>query len=346
MRRRAQDNAVHARRQDRLGDQDQRDHDGRDRRDLVHQAHGRGIPVVLANGRISASSFPYYRCARPVLARVLRQYSLLMMQSGEDARRITAIGAPSEKMIVTGNIKFDKVLVEKTADSKGGSSLEAAFLKDCSGFPLIVAGSTHPGEEQILLDVLRRVRRIPELANARLLLAPRHPERFNEAAELVSHNGFSIRRRTDTAGGRGPADILLLDTLGELAEAYRFATVAFVGGTLIPRGGHSIMEPALYAKAIVTGPSMENFRGIVEEFRRQHGIRQISTGPEDRDLQVEELSQLFIELLQNAHTRDTLGKNALSILENNRGAAQLTADRIALIFEGSGKSREPNKQAV
>lgn len=318
---------------------------------LVHQAQRRNIPVILANGRISASSFPYYRLARPVLSRVFCQYKGLMMQSKEDADRIAAIGAPQEKILVTGNIKFDKNLFEKIEDGKDRQHLESGFLEEGAGTPLIVAGSTHAGEEQILMEALRRVRQIPALSGTRLLLAPRHPERFGEVAELIVRNRFSLRRRTEAAANPGPADILLLNTLGELAAAYRFATVAFVGGSLVRRGGHSIMEPALYSKAIVTGPFMENFRTVIEEFRRSNGIRQISTGPEAHDSQVEELAQTFAELLGDPQECETLGKNAFSILEKNRGATQVTADQIAAIFErmqtlGKGMAAPYNPESV
>ncbi len=302
---------------------------------LIHQAHLRKIPIVLANGRISASSFPYYRLARPVLSRVLWQYGLLLMQSDEDARRITAIGAPREKVSVSGNIKFDKNQVEKTVAGK--KDLDAVFLSGLEGAPLIVAGSTHPGEEQILLESFRRIRLMPEFSQTRLLLAPRHPERFSEVADLLMNSGFSLQRRTDSKAPSSPADILLLDTLGELAEAYRYATIAFVGGSLIRRGGHSIMEPALYSKAIVTGPSMENFRAIIEEFRKHDGIRQIAAGQEARDLQVEQLVREMANLLRDANLRERLGKNAFSILEKNRGATQITADRIATYFQEAQK---------
>jgi 3-deoxy-D-manno-octulosonic-acid transferase len=286
----------------------------------------------MANGRISASSFPYYRCARPVLARVLRKYRLLMMQSDEDAQRVVAIGAPPDKILVTGNIKFDRSLVE-SANKAGESDLGSGFCQERPGDPLIVAGSTHPGEEQILLDVLGRIQQIPGLNTARLLIAPRHPERFEEVAGLVMKNGFSLRKRTDSSRTGADAEVFLLDTLGELAEVYRFATVAFVGGTLIRRGGHSILEPALHSKAIVIGPSMENFREIVREFLKQGGIRQIHAGPENRNLQVEQLTQAFANLLQDTQERNTMGEKAFSILEKNRGAAHRTTEQIAAAFE-------------
>ena len=296
---------------------------------LIHQAHLRGIPVVLANGRISAASFRYYRHARPVLRRVLRHYRMLLMASGEDAQRIIAMGAPPEKILVTGNIKFDKNLFEN--NDKDAPALESGLGLGREDAPLIVAGSTHSGEEQILLEVLRRVRRIPELNRTRLLLAPRHPERFDEAAEIIAQNGFKVRRRTESSDS-DDSEVLLLDSLGELAAAYRFATIAFVGGTLIRRGGHSIMEPAAHSKAIVIGPSVENFRGIVEEFLRQGGVRQISAEQEDRNLQVEQLTDVFVKLLRNSQEREALGQTAFSILEKNRGATRLAAEQIAATF--------------
>ena len=307
---------------------------------ILHQAHLRGIPVVLANGRISAKSFRYYRWARPVLSRVFRDYSLLMMQSEEDALRIRKMGAPVEKILVTGNIKFDRDLVR----GNSGDSLERS-LSECFGLgdgspPLIVAGSTHPGEERILFEVLRRIRGLPGTKGTRLLLAPRHPERFDAAARLAEQSGFKVRRRTGGAGPAEEAEVLLLDTVGELAAAYRFATVVFVGGTLIRRGGHSIMEPAVYSKPIVTGPFMENFLHILNEFRSRNGIIQISAGEENADLQIQQLMEVFLRLLHNSKERETLGAAAFFILEKNRGAAQRAGEKIAAIFEDAQR-REP-----
>ena len=168
----------------------------------LNQARRRGIPVILANGRISASSFRYYRLARPVLRRVFQNYRALMMQSDEDAARIAQMGAPAAKIAVTGNIKIDRELVDGNSDEALFRSLDEAFGFSELNAPLIVAGSTHAGEEQILLDVLRRIRRISGLEQTRLLLAPRHPERFDAVARLAEQSGFRIRRRTDGATER------------------------------------------------------------------------------------------------------------------------------------------------
>jgi 3-deoxy-D-manno-octulosonic-acid transferase len=298
----------------------------------VHQAWRRGIPVVLANGRISAQSFRYYRLARPVLRRVFRNYRALLMQSQEDAARIAQMGAAADKISVTGNIKIDRNLIHETIDASRLRSLEEAFGLDGSADPLIVAGSTHAGEEQTLLEVLRRIRNEPGLEKTRLLLAPRHPERFDAVAQLAEQSGFAIQRRTMSSTNRDAA-VLILDTLGELATVYRFATVAFVGGTLVRHGGHSILEPALYSKAIVAGPSMENFRHIVEEFRAHGGIRQIDAGEGNRSLQTQQLLDVFLRLLQNAKEREELGKAALSLLDKSRGATERTRRILAAVFE-------------
>jgi 3-deoxy-D-manno-octulosonic-acid transferase len=223
--------------------------------------------------------------------------------------------------------------VEEESVDAVARNLGKEFGLEETAAPLIVAGSTHQGEEQMLLQVLQQIRCVPELQHTRLLLAPRHPERFDAVAQLIARSGFEVRRRSDGAGPRPEAPVLLLDSLGELAAAYRFATVAFVGGTLVRRGGHSIMEPAIHAKAIVIGPSMDNFRQISEEFLAHNGIRQISAEEESRGLQIQQLLDVFRQLLQNEDDRNALGAAALSILERNRGAARRTGEMIISLLE-------------
>ena len=300
---------------------------------LLHQAYRNGIPVVLANGRISAQSFRYYRWFRPILRRVFPNYVTLMMQSEEDAARIKQIGAPREKTVVAGNIKFDRDLISKESIETLKQDLEINFGVDGKGAPLIVAGSTHRGEERVLLDVLQQIRCTPGLENTRMLLAPRHPERFEEVAELAAGKGFTVRRRTQGGPAEGNAPLLLLDTLGELAEVYRFATIVFIGGTLIRRGGHSILEPAAFSKAIVVGPSMENFQAVCNEFLANRGVQQITAAEDNPELQARQLLEVFQRLLQNARERDGLGSAAFSILERNRGAARRAGDIISGILE-------------
>ena len=309
---------------------------------LLRQARSRGIPVALANGRISPDSFRYYRLARPALRRIFKNYAALMMQSEQDARRIEALGAPPEIISTPGNMKFDRGFLQFSQISQKDSreelrrDLAENFLGDINahGAPLIVAGSTHPGEECVLLDVLRELRRAPGLEKTRLCLAPRHPERFDEAAAVAAAAGFAVRRRAQTEEENKSAPVLLLDTLGELAEIYHFADIVFVGGTLIRHGGHSILEPAAFSKAIVVGPSMENFRAIRDEFIARGALRQITADSEDRSSQKEQLLEIFQELLQNAQARESLGRAALAVIETNRGAADKIADNLLRICNG------------
>ena len=307
---------------------------------MTHEANRRGIPIAMANGRVSANSFRFYRWARPILRRVFRNYAVLMMKSEEDAARVLYMGAETGKVFVTGNIKYDKDLVEKDVSETTARSLERQLALGTPGSNLIVAGSTHPGEEQILLDVLRRIRGTPGLEQTRLLLAPRHPERFEAVAGLAAGAGFRVKRRSDNTNSAGAADVILLDTLGELATAYRFATIAFVGGTLIPHGGQSILEPALYARPIVIGPSMENFTQIIDDFRARAAVAQIrSTGP-DKEAQSAELTDVFLRLLKDEAARAALGRAAQSVLEGSKGATRTTVEKIAVVYKQAWKRKE------
>jgi 3-deoxy-D-manno-octulosonic-acid transferase len=303
---------------------------------VLRQSRIRKIPVVLANGRISGTSSRHYRLARPLLKHVFQNYAILMMQSEEDAARIIAIGAPRDKVVVAGNIKFDRDSIQKKGPEETRRGLETDFGLGALGAPLIVAGSTHPGEEEVLLGVLQSIRETNEFKETRLLLAPRHPERFEEVAALAARSGFRVKRRTGGSGQKPDAEVFLLDTLGELSASYRFATIAFVGGTLVKHGGHSILEPALHAKPIVIGPSMHNFRSIAEEFRSRGALKQIAAGPENPMMQKKQLREIFLELLRSPQERERSGRMAFSILESNRGATRRISDNLAWILEDQG----------
>ena len=301
---------------------------------VLHEAKKRGIPVVMVNGRISAESFTYYRWVQPLMGPVFGNYKLLLMKAREDANRLQRMGAPPSKLLVSGSIKYDRNLAaEKEVAAKQAGALDAALALTTADAPLIVAGSTHDDEEATLLEVLRRLRQRPGLEATRLLLVPRHPERFSAVATLAQSAGFRTKRRTDPAPGDPTADVLILDTLGELGTAYGFATVAFVGGTLIPHGGQSIMEPALYARPIVAGPSMLNFPQIIDDFIERGGIVQIEADETDKEAQKTQLTEAFARLLLDADTRDAMGRAAFSVFEGSQGATQFTIDHIAAIFE-------------
>ena len=300
---------------------------------VIHEAKKRGIPVVMVNGRISAESFTYYRWVQPLMGPVFGNYTLLLMKAREDADRLQRMGAPPSKLKVSGNIKYDRSLVEKEVTKAQAAALDAALALTATDAPLIVAGSTHDDEEATLLEVLRRLRQMPGLEATRLLLVPRHPERFAAVALLAERSGFTVKRRSAPAPGDPSAEVLVLDTLGELSTAYSFATVAFVGGTLIPHGGQSIMEPALYARPIVAGPSMLNFPQIIDDFIERGAIAQIAADETDKEAQKTQLTDAFAKLLLDPAARDAMGRAALSVFEGSQGATQFTVDHIAAIFE-------------
>lgn len=305
---------------------------------LLRQAHRRGVPIIMANGRISPRSSRLYRFVRPMLRKVFSNYTALLMKSEDDARRIRMIGAPADKIVVTGNIKYDKEVVEQGEREQVVRSLGKALGLSSANDRLIVAGSTHEGEEQVLLEVLRRLKEKPNLGETRLLLAPRHPERFDAVAQLASRAGFPVKRRSENHINPSDAQVLLLDTIGELATAYRFSTIAFVGGTLIPHGGQSILEPAWHAKPIVIGPSMENFRQTARDFLERDAVIQIKASAADKEMQVEELTDVFAALLEDEEKRNTLGSAACSVFENNRGAARFTVEKISTVFQETCKA--------
>ncbi len=304
---------------------------------LLRKAHAREIPVVMANGRISEKSARLYRFVRPLMRKVFANYAAFLMQSEEDAQRIRSLGAPSDRVSVSGNIKYDKRPIEPKKEEEVCRLLEETLGVAPGAGDLLVAGSTHEGEEEVLFEVLRRVRLLPRLERTRLLLAPRHPERFDGVADLAARVGFAVKRRSAKTGADAEAQVLLLDSIGELATAYRFATVAFVGGTLIPHGGQNILEPAWHAKPIVIGPSMENFRKTAQDFLACGAVRQIRAQMAERESQIAELTEVFSGLLADERERTAMGRAARSVLESNRGASKFTAEKIAGIFEERAK---------
>ncbi|MBI4610688.1 MAG: 3-deoxy-D-manno-octulosonic acid transferase [Candidatus Rokubacteria bacterium] len=215
------------------------------------------IPAMIANGRISDRSFRRYRLVRAFLGRVLGQISLFAMQSAEDARRIIALGAAPERVVVTGNLK-----AALPPHHAGGETLWRRLLGLTGEEPVWIAGSTHKGEEEVVLDAFLRLRtRHPSLV---LVVAPRHPERAPEVERLIRIRGLEPVRRTALPGGAGPRPVIVLDTVGELAQLYEVAAVVFVGGSLVQWGGHNMLEPALRRKPVLFGPHTENFRESAE----------------------------------------------------------------------------------
>lgn len=271
------------------------------------------IPVFLFNGRISDQSIGRYRRIRWVTSRMLRALDRIGAQTDEDKRRLIELGASEERITVTGNLKYD--LTAPPIDP-GDELLRMirARLALSSSTPVVVVGSSMKGEETIFLGAFREARfSVPD---ARLILAPRHPERFDEVAGLLASSGLAFCRRSQIGSAdqvRG--EVMLLDTIGELHRVYSLATVAVIGGSFLPYGGHNPLEPASLGKAIIFGPEMRNFREIARLFVEVKAARQCAA---------ESLSAALIELLTDEQARSRLGRGALAELRKNHGATENT----------------------
>jgi 3-deoxy-D-manno-octulosonic-acid transferase len=296
---------------------------------FLRECRRRNIVTVVANGRISPRSFKRYRLLGGFMRRVLNDLSLLVMQSEADASRARDLGAGEVR--VCGNLKYDVRLDESSAAEELARQIDSQFALAMSPH-LIVAGSTAPGEESMLLRSLIKIRQQPGLCGTRLLIAPRHPERFEEVAELIARSPLTQARRSQAVAAaagaagsdnsvvrEGKADVILLDSIGELAAVYRFASVVFVGGSLVPKGGHNIIEPAAYAKPVIVGPYTENFRQIISDFARAAAVIQATELT---------LTDALTRLLADADVARALGAKARQLLLANRGAAECTVATI------------------
>jgi 3-deoxy-D-manno-octulosonic-acid transferase len=274
----------------------------------------RGTPVVVVNGRISRRSYPRYRSVRPVMRSALSHIGAFLMQTRRDAQHIRGIGAPSDRVEVVGNIKYDQPIVEHTPEEleRLGAALGLA-----PGTPVLLAGSTHEGEEEILARVWQRVAaEVPELV---LVLAVRHPNRCDAVVEALAAMGVKAGRKTlGDCAGRG---VVLLDTLGELSAHYRLATIAFVGGSLVPVGGHNPLEPAAAGVPVVYGPHVGNFEAPCAELERAGAAVRVA----DEDT----LARTVRRLLREPEARRRMGEEGARVVRENRGAVAHTMSRIA-----------------
>ncbi|MBI2524921.1 MAG: 3-deoxy-D-manno-octulosonic acid transferase [Candidatus Rokubacteria bacterium] len=274
----------------------------------------RGVPGMIANGRISDRSFRRYRRVRVVMRRVLAQISIFAMQSQEDARRIIALGAPPERVVVTGSLKADQ-----EPEDPGARDLWERLLGLAPGERVWIAGSTHPGEEETVAEAFQRLSAaFPELT---LLLAPRHPERVPEVERLLASRGLVTVRRSQLPRKRGRRAVIVLDTVGELAQLYRVAELVFVGGSLVPRGGHNMLEPALRMKPVLFGPHTGNFRESAELLTTAGGALVVRDGAE--------LERAAQSLLDDPGLAKSMGEAAFQAVVGRQGAVQATLDLIA-----------------
>jgi 3-deoxy-D-manno-octulosonic-acid transferase len=287
---------------------------------FLRLAHQEGARVAVVNARISDRSLPGYRRFRRLLRKILRHVDLFLAQTGQDAARLRDIGAQPDRIQVSGNLKFD-VTVPPAPPIV--SRLRAAF-RSAGGGPILVCGSTVEGEEPLLLEVFREI--LGAHPGAVMILAPRHPERFGEAARLLEELGIRYWRRSRWNGEGMAGGVLLVDSIGELAWLYVLGDIAFVGGSLVPRGGHNILEPAQYGVPIVVGNHFENFRDIVELFQSHDAVRVAGPG---------ELRSALLSLLANPPERRALGLRALETLKTQTGATERTLEALKTLMRAA-----------
>ena len=288
---------------------------------LLRAAHRFGSSVVLVNARLSDRSFRGYRLVGGFMRRVLGNVDHISAQTDRDAERFRLLGAPASRVTVSGNMKFDASPPEL---GPLPCTLKRA-LTVASRSPVLVAASTMPGEEELILEAWNQIRRLHP--RALLILAPRHPARFEAVGQLLARSGLSFVRRTaletadpELAAQLESPQILLLNTIGELAGIFELADVVFMGGSLVPAGGHNLLEPAFWSKPILFGPHMENFRDIAALFLGADaaiGVRDSA-----------DLARAAEELFQDADRRLRLGQGAKRVLEKESGATRRVLEHL------------------
>jgi 3-deoxy-D-manno-octulosonic-acid transferase len=298
------------------------------------------VPVIFVNGRLSERSFQGFRRALSYsagalsgfLKKVLNDAALFLMQSEEDAARLIALGAPGERVLVTGNLKYDLI---EASESPLCVWLEGELAKS-NRRPVVVAGSVLANEEVPVLRAFAGVE--GEFPRALLILAPRKPEQFDKAATIVTDSGRNLLRRRDlTLNGAGsaalsePGNVFLLDSLGELGELYRLADAVFVGGSLVPGGGHNILEPAAFSKVPIYGPSMENFREMSGKFLAAGAAIQVKSS--------EELGAAWADLLREPERAARMGTCARELVDRNRGATARVLEHIERVVRSDRGGR-------
>jgi len=293
---------------------------------LIHAARGAGTRVVLTNGRFSPERLRGYRTLFAVFGNPLTELDLLLMREDEEAERALSLGAPLDRVWVTGNTKFDGLAVP-------GPSPEDEALRSALGLSpdalVLMGGSTHEGEEEILLSVWQRLRE--SHPGLRLVLAPRYVDRAGRVQALAQARGVEAGRRK---GGPAGAPVMVLDTIGELARAYRLATVVFVGGSFTPRGGQNILEPAAQGRPVLFGPRMENFHDSVQVLLGRGGI-QVADG--------DQLYKVLSELLGRPDVIANLGNMAAQSVRQVSGASQRNVDLVARLLLGAGARPAPRR---
>ena len=285
---------------------------------LLRHARRRGLPVAVVNGRVGDRSFRRMLRLRPLLSPLFSGVDRFGVQSAEDRDRLVRLGVDPGRITVTGNLKYE------TAEPAPKPELEAALRELAGGRPILLAGSTMAGEEAQVLEAFRE---IGGGERALLVIAPRHPERWGEVDAFLRSRGLDLLRRSGLPAA-GPPDAVLLDSLGELAGLYRLAAGSFIGGTLVPTGGHNPLEAALYGVPIAVGPSMHNFREMAEAFDRAAAWRRVNDA--------RELADAWRSWLDDPAAAKEQGARAAALIEANRGALAKTVEMLAPILEKVG----------
>lgn len=275
---------------------------------LFYQCAKKQIPLMIANGRLSARSIKGYQRIQLFVRQTLKHISCIAAQSEADAQGFVTIGAAPERVMATKNIKFD--LSSPQYSEKSVEKFRAAFGVHKK---LWVAASTHEGEDELVLQAYSQV--LKTQPDTVLLLVPRHPERFNTVADLVQRSGFAMARRSSNDVGNSGTQVFVGDTMGELMFFYRVSDVAFVGGSLVPTGGHNILEPAALAVPSIVGPHTFNFKDITQAMLQAGATIQVQS--------TDELADCVVSILGDEDHKCRMGANAYHVVKQNRGATQL-----------------------
>ncbi len=286
---------------------------------LFHGCASRKIPIIIANARLSARSLRGYRRVSSLIRETLRSIYLVAAQGEQDAERFRQLGMEADRIRVTGSMKFDQPLPEGLQERAGELRRRLGEKR-----MLWIAASTHQGEEEQILDAFRQVRR--EHPDCLLMLVPRHPERFGRVAELCSRTGFRVVRRSSGRPCDQDVDIFLGDTMGELMLFYAASDVAFVGGSLVPTGGHNMLEPAALGKPVIAGPHLFNFTEIAAAMERAGALCRVADGAE--------LAEVTSRLLSSPEERAGMGEAGRRLVQQNRGALQRVLDLVRPCLEG------------
>jgi len=298
---------------------------------LLRQCSRRSIPVAVINGRISDKSFRRYRLAASFIRRVLNHISIAAMQSDGDAARIRELGLDPARVFTGGNLKFDSV-------ATANEPVAVSALRERFGLTakhrLIVAASTHAPEEMIVVDAFQLLGRSEQNPPLRLLIAPRHPERFEEVAAVLQASGCTWSRRSAPPHENdSTCDVILLDSIGELRAVLPLADVAFIGGSIAPHGGHNVLEAAAQGVCVVTGAHTRNFDAITKTLLAESALAQLpAVSFTDAPA---ELATTLGGLLQDESRRQAMAERALLVCERNRGATERAVDSIARLLESS-----------